>query len=98
MPLLTLQRPLTQRWNVGTIKIGRNKMYAEKLILETDEHGFFKQKPHLPPNSKVEVIFLVLEKILPVKRKPAKEIAGKAISSVDFLQPIIPEENWQDLL
>jgi hypothetical protein len=37
-------------------------MYAEKLILETDEHGFLKQKPHLPPNSTVEAIFLVFEK------------------------------------
>ncbi len=72
-------------------------MYAEKLILETDEHGFFTQKPILPPNSKVEIIFLVLEKKLTAKRKPAIEIAGKAVCSVDLLQPILPEENWQDL-
>jgi hypothetical protein len=73
-------------------------MYAERLILETDEHGFFKQKTSLPPNSKVEVIFLVLGKSLPIKRKPAQHIAGKAVGSVDWVQPIIPEENWQDLL
>lgn len=73
-------------------------MYAEKLILETDEHGFFKQNhSHLPPNSKVEAIFLVLGKSRSVKRQPAKEIAGKAVCSVDLLQSIIPEDNWQDL-
>ena len=72
-------------------------MYAERLILETNEHGFFKHPPSLPPNSKMEVIFLILEKISPVKRKPAKEIAGKAINKADLLQPIIPEENWQTL-
>ena len=37
-------------------------MYAERLILETNEHGFFKHPPSLPPNSKMEVIFLVLAK------------------------------------
>jgi hypothetical protein len=75
----------------------RIKMYAEKLILETDENGFFKQKTRLPPNSKVEAIFLVLEQSTLIKRKPAQEIAGKATCLVDLLQPIIPEENWQDL-
>lgn len=53
-------------------------MYAEKLTLETDEQGHFKQQPHLPPNSKIEVIILVLEKSLSPRRKPAVEIAGKA--------------------
>ncbi len=72
-------------------------MYAEKLILETDDQGYFKQQPHLPPNSKVEVIILVLEKSLSPKRKPAVEIAGKAQISVDIVQPIIPTEDWQDL-
>lgn len=72
-------------------------MYAEKLILETNEHGFFKQPPNLPPNSKMEVIILFLEKSSSAKRKPAKEIAGKAICSADLLQPIIPEEDWQTL-
>lgn len=74
-------------------------VYAEKLILETDEIGCFKQNPSLPPNSKVEVIILVLEKSLPSKkRRPAVEIAGKAKISVDIVQSIIPEANWQDLI
>lgn len=70
-------------------------MYAERLVLETNEHGFFKTPPVFPPNSKMEVIVLVLEKTNKAKRKPAKEIAGKAKTSVDLLQPIIPAENWQ---
>ncbi len=72
-------------------------MYAERLILETNEHGLFKHPPVLPANSKMEVIFLVLEKTSAIKRKPAQEIAGKAINTADLLQPIIPEENWQTL-
>jgi hypothetical protein len=73
-------------------------MYAERLILETNEFGFFKQPPSLPPNSKMEVICLMLEKKSPVKkRQPAKEIAGKAVNSADLLQPIIPETDWQAL-
>jgi len=56
-------------------------MYAEKLILETDEHGFFKQKLNLPPNSRVEAIFLVLKKQRKKKRKPAIEITEKVTYS-----------------
>lgn len=58
---------------------------------------FLSKKTRLPPNSKVEAIFLVLEQSPTTKRKPAPEIAGKASCSVDLLKPIIPEENWQDL-
>jgi hypothetical protein len=72
-------------------------MYAERLILETNEHGFFKQPPVLPANSKMEVIFLVLERTSAIKRKPAPAIAGKATNTADLLQPIIPEELWQTL-
>lgn len=72
-------------------------MYAEKLILETDEHGCFKPGPSLPANSKVEVIILVLEKSLsPKKRQPATEIAGKAKLSMDIVPSIIPAEHWQE--
>jgi len=73
-------------------------MYAEKLILETDAQGHFKQPFHLPPNSKVEIIALVLETLSSSKkRKPAIEIAGKAIFQGDMTQPIIPLEDWKNL-
>lgn len=72
-------------------------MYAERLILETDEHGFFKQETSLPPNSKIELIVLVLEKKLRPQRKPAAEVAGKAICFVDLTKTIIPEEDWESL-
>ncbi len=74
-------------------------MYAEKLILETDEQGYFKQPFHLPPNSKIEIIALVLETLSSSnkKRKPAIEIAGKATFQGDMTQPIIPLEDWQNL-
>ena len=73
-------------------------MYAERLILETDEHGFFKQKTSLPPNSKVEVIFLVLGKSLPIKRKPAQHIAGKATNSVDIDVSIFDLHNEANII
>ena len=73
-------------------------MYAEKLLLETDEHGDFKQQLHLPLHSKMEVIILVLEKLPVPKRKPATEIAGKARILADIVQPIVPIEDWQDLV
>lgn len=72
-------------------------MYVERLILETDDQGFFQQKTKFPPNSKLEVIVLVLEKSSPLKRKPALEIAGKASCLVDLTESIIPEEHWQTL-
>jgi|GEM_PF-2012561 len=53
-------------------------MYAERLIIETNEHGFLKQKPRFTPNSRVELTALVLEKTRSLKRKPAKEITGTA--------------------
>ncbi|MEY4767608.1 MAG: hypothetical protein RL637_247 [Pseudomonadota bacterium] len=56
-------------------------MYAEKLILETDEHGFFKQKLNLPPNSTVEAIFLVLKEPKKVKRKSSIKVTEKVTCS-----------------
>lgn len=72
-------------------------MYTQRVVLETNETGHFKNSPTFPPNSKVEVIVLILEKTASKKRKPAKEIAGKAINTADLLQSIIPEKNWQPL-
>ena len=53
-------------------------MYAERLILETDQSGHLKEPPILPANKQFEVIFLGLDnenKLL--KRKPHPDIIGK---------------------
>jgi hypothetical protein len=38
-------------------------MDAERLILETDALGNLKQVPKLPPNKRLEAIFLVLDNL-----------------------------------
>ena len=75
-------------------------MYAEKMLLETDPQGRLKTLPTLPPNSRVEAIFLVLDEPvspLPAKRYPAPGIAGKGKTLGDLIAPIVPEEDWECL-
>lgn len=54
-------------------------MYAERLILETDDAGKLKQIPVLPANKKLEVIFMVIAETDPInpRRQPHQDIAVK---------------------
>jgi len=53
-------------------------MYAERLILETDQSGNLKHLPKLPANKQFDTIFLVLKDVTKhVKRTPHPDIAGK---------------------
>ena len=54
-------------------------MYAQRLILETDQFGNFKKPPMLPANKQFEAIFLVLENVTKhnIKRTPHPDIVGK---------------------
>ena len=54
-------------------------MYAERLILETDDSGKLKQIPVLPANKQLEVIFLVIAETgqQKLRRRPHQDIAGK---------------------
>ena len=54
-------------------------MYAERLILETDDSGKLKQIPVLPANKRLEAIFLVIAEAeqTNLRRKPHQDIAGK---------------------
>lgn len=52
----------------GKIK-NRGIMQARKMFLETDRHGRLVNQPKLPPNIRMEAIFLIPEK----KRKGKKE-------------------------
>lgn len=76
-------------------------MYAERLILETNEFVFFKQPPTLPPNSKMEVIFLMLEKKSLAKRKPQnrpKYTLEELLAQCDETIEISKEEQeWLDM-
>ncbi len=54
-------------------------MQAERVILKTSPSGKIEKFPILPPNKKIEAIFLVLEDVVPqrTKRTPHADIAGK---------------------
>jgi hypothetical protein len=66
-------------------------MQAEKLILETDGDGHPKELPKLPPNARIEAIFLVLGAAQSGEpRKPSARIAGKGRILGDIVSPVVP--------
>lgn len=70
-------------------------MQAQKLFLETDQHGHLKQPLHLLPNKRFEAIFLVLDGAnKPIVRKPSNKIAGQGKILGDIMQPAVPVEDW----
>lgn len=75
-------------------------MQAEKILLETDQNGHLLQQPQLPPNSRIEAIFLFLEdkaKGRKTIRKPSKKIGGKGKIIGDIMAPVVPPEDWDAL-
>ena len=73
-------------------------MYAERLLIETDQEGNPRHLPKLPPSAKVELIVLVLEESpsLP-RRQPPPCIAGKGEIFDDLIAPAVPETDWDAL-
>ncbi|MDD1621357.1 MAG: hypothetical protein LUQ11_07730 [Methylococcaceae bacterium] len=73
-------------------------MQAEKIYLETDQHGRLLNVPALPPNVKLEAIFLVLDRLPQTKRrKPSPLIAGKGKLTGDIMAPAAAENEWDAL-
>jgi len=74
-------------------------MRAERVIIETDSQGLPRSLPRLPPNSRVEAIFLIQEPLTgrPARRAPPPEIAGKGQILGDIVSPAIQESDWGDL-
>ena len=69
-------------------------MFAERLILETDQSGHLKKSPVLPANKQFEVIFLGLEnENKTVIRKPHSDIAGKIEINGDIFDSS-PSSEW----
>jgi len=71
-------------------------MYAERLILETDQSGTLKYVPKLPPNKQVEIILLVLDDARggkSLRRSPHPDIAGKTRILGDIINSL-PETDW----
>jgi hypothetical protein len=69
-------------------------MQAKRAMLETDGQGRLKSVPSLPPDAKIEAIFLVLEPGSSLAtRTPPPELAGLKIVG-DILSPAIEEGDW----
>ncbi len=71
-------------------------MYAERLILETDQFGTLKHVPKLPPNKQLEIILLVLDDARggqSLRRRPHPDIAGKTRILGDIISSV-PETDW----
>lgn len=74
-------------------------MYAERLMLETDKAGSVKRMPRLPPNTRLEAIFLVVDGAVETRgarRHPHVDIAGKAKVLGDVMGSV-PETDWNVL-
>jgi hypothetical protein len=71
-------------------------MEAERLILETNHAGKIKKIPKLPPNKKLEAIFLIVDDVAlrPVRRTPHADIAGKIKIKGDLLDTV-PATAWE---
>ena len=71
-------------------------MYAERLILETDNSGNLKKLPKLPPNKQLEVIFLELDDALKnriKRRRPHQDIIGQTRILGDIVNTV-SETDW----
>ena len=70
-------------------------MYAERVILETDDVGKLKHIPLLPANKQLEAIFLVIAESGPTSlcRQPHQDIAGKT-KIIGNIIDTTPESDW----
>lgn len=74
-------------------------MQAKKIFLETDQYGQLLHQPSLPPNARMEAIFLIIEDEMKEKkrRKPSSKIIGKGKIMGDIISPVSPIEDWEAL-
>jgi hypothetical protein len=69
-------------------------MQAHRALLETDENGCLSALPPLPPNAKVEAIFLVLDAGRAGRtRTPPPELAALRIVG-DVVAPAFESQEW----
>ena len=70
-------------------------MYAEKLILKTDNFGNVQSMPKLPANKRFEAIFLVLEheELPQLKRCPHPDIVGRVEITGDIIN-CVAKSDW----
>jgi hypothetical protein len=73
-------------------------MYAERIILETDEKGRFVEVPPLPPCARIEAILLVLDTAGGESfRTPPPELAAMTEICGDLVSPVVDLLDWEAL-
>jgi hypothetical protein len=75
-------------------------MYAEKFSLRTDAHGRLQGLPDLPPETEVELILLLPEKVEPpakARRRPPPGLEEVGEICGDIVSPPVAEEEWEAL-
>ncbi|AUB81479.1 hypothetical protein THSYN_11285 [Candidatus Thiodictyon syntrophicum] len=72
-------------------------MQATKLLLTTDNAGRIQEIPPLPPNARLEAIFLVIEQgeSPSAKRKPSPRIVGLGAIHDDPIAPVAAADEWE---
>ncbi|MFO7886135.1 MAG: hypothetical protein R6U68_15065 [Desulfobacteraceae bacterium] len=80
-------------------------MQAERVLLETDGQGNLIEVPKLPPHTRLEAIFLVLEDKMPEqKRCPPTRLKGTVKATTCSSTPFDPfesamsDEEWESSL
>jgi len=74
-------------------------MQATKVLLTTDNDGRLREIPPLPPNARLEAIFLVIEGGCQgtAKRRPSPRIAGLGAIHGDLIDPVVEADDWEAL-
>ncbi len=71
-------------------------MHAERVIVETDAQGNLIGLPRLPPVSRLEAIFLVLESgVQAAERHPPAHLKDSVSYLADPFAPALGDEDWE---
>jgi hypothetical protein len=69
-------------------------MYAERMIVESDQFGSLKALPKLPANKQLEAIFLIVSSGNESHcRQPHRDVAGKMRLVGDVVN-CVPASDW----
>ncbi len=74
-------------------------METKRIYLKTDQYGKLLYQPTLPPNVRIEAIFIIAEEKNKNKRKrkPSPVIFGKGRIIGDIVAPASPPQDWDVL-
>ena len=71
-------------------------MQAERVVLKTDAQGNLIGLPKLPPNTQLEVIFLLpdTQATRLAKRTPPTHLHGTVSACGGPFEPLVSDEDW----